>query len=45
VPGSNVLFEIFMKIEPGIMERATIFLEPADQQGSFQAADDPFRQF
>jgi len=45
VLGSNVSFEIFMKVAPDIIERFAIFLEPADQQGSLQAADDPFRQF
>ena len=41
--GSNVSFQEFMKVEPGIVERFVVFLKPADEQGSFQAADDPFR--
>jgi len=29
VPGSNILFEVFMKALPGIVERLVIFLQTA----------------
>jgi hypothetical protein len=42
--GAHVVFQIFVEVLAGIVERLTTFLQAADEKRAFESSDDELRE-